>query len=348
MRATKFRLKFSAPLHIAARGVGYERSGWIVHSDTLYSAILTVWSRIFPGDIKGITEANPPPFLLSTAFPYSEEQEFYPMPLAPVNVKIQADDGKKFRRVQFVETALLQKIVTGERLTFDPADTRQGGRFWVQAQQQPLDSTGGGKAGGAGNGSAGRKNLPEEPVVFQTEVPRVTIDRVASKAMNYFVSEVRFAEGAGLFFWARFTDPECKSRFIQVLRVLGDEGLGLDRTSGKGFFEVEDTDIADAALPGLPNSRRFMTLALYHPVQTEMSEERLRSSGYELVRRGGYISGLTFRRQTITMFAEGSVFPGSPQESYGAKCHALDPDFALATVGHPVYRYGYAFPIGIQ
>lgn len=146
----------------------------------------------------------------------------------------------------------------------------------------------------------------------------------------------------------RFHEPAYKKPFTQVLRLLGDEGLGLDRTSGKGLFEIENA--SDGTLPGPPAAQRFLTLSLYAPEAEEIDHGLLQHSGYELVQRSGYVSGLSYRRQSLTMFAEGSVFNGAPfaKPQYGATREVLNPAFAASAIRHPIFRYGYAFPIGFH
>ena len=326
MPATKIRLRFTAPLHIAACGVGFERVGWVIHSDTLYSAIFSVWNQIDPDEAQQhLQEKSPPPFLLSSAFPYQDEAEFYPKPLAlPPNFA--SRHRKAFSKVQFIEAALFQQIIAGESPPFAPECTRQGGRFWMSPASSGLKSN--------------------DSIVYETETPRVVVDRVTNQGMLYFVSELRFAENAGLFFWTQI-DDKIRDRFMQVLRMLGDEGLGLDRTSGKGLFEVVK-DPPKTVLPGAPNASRFLTLSLYNPTRTEINTPLLQNSGYELVQRGGYVFGHSYRRQSLTMFAEGSTFSGAPNAQYGDKRKVLDKNFSGSTLTHDVYRFGYAFPIGFH
>jgi len=328
--AIKIRLRFTAPLHIAARGVGFERVGWVIHSDTLYSALFSVWNQIDPDEAQQhLQEESPPPFVLSSAFPYQDEAEFYPKPLAlPPNFA--SRHRKAFSKVQFIEAALFQKIVDGKLPHFAPECTRQGGRFWMSPTSSGLKS--------------------DDPIVYETEIPRVVVDRITNHGMLYFVSELHFAENAGLFFWVQFNadiEANIEERFMQMLRVLGDEGLGLDRTSGKGLFEVVKNP-PQSDLPGAPNASRFLTLSLYNPTGEEIKTPLLQNSGYELVQRGGYVSGHSYRRQSLTMFAEGSTFTGAPNARYGGKRKVLDKNFSGSTLTHDVYRFGYAFPIGFK
>lgn len=342
MQATKIRLRFTAPLHIAARGVGFERVGWIIHSDTLYSAIFTVWSHIFPDEVGSYIGAASPPFLLSSAFPFQGQAEFYPKPLAPMKLDI---DRKHFSRVQFIEAELFQEILSGGKPSFDPKDTRQNGRFWIKPN--PDKHVGQPKEPSPQNGRT-LLGPPETPIMHEVEVPRVVIDRITNQGMLYYVSELHFGKNAGLFFWVRFNVPDIRSRLMQVLRVLGDEGIGLDRSSGKGLFKVNDDDISDEAVPGPNDAARFLTLSLFHPQEEEVKSNLLHCSGYELVQRGGYVSGRSYRRKTLTMFTEGSVFSGSPTAAFGDKEIVLPQDFEGSTLNNSIYRYGYAFPIGFH
>lgn len=333
MSFTKIRLHFTSPLHIAARGVGFERVSWIVHSDTLYSAILTVWSHINRDEAQAIASAESPPFLLSSAFPFHDAHEFYPKPLAPVKVQVEPQDGKHFAKVQYIAAPLFKQIIAGQAPRFSPEATLQSGRFWTHAIPEPASDQA--QQQTAANRSA--------PIIHEIEVPRVVIDRVTNQGMLYHVSELHFAEKAGLYFWLKCEDQERQARLLQVLRLLGDEGLGLDRTSGKGLFKVE---AVAGAPPGLTNASRFLTLSLYHPPKHEVDAGLLHQCGYELMRRGGFIFGMSYRRQSLNLFAEGSVFTGNPAATYGDKNEVLAPGFAASAVRHPVYRYGYAFPIG--
>lgn len=221
MKATKIRLRFTAPLHIAAHGVGFERVGWIIHSDTLYSAILTTWSAIAPDEVEQLVQAEPPPFLLSSAFPYQGKAEFYPKPLAPP-LEVALEHRKALAKVQFVETAVFQKIVKGEPVPFSSNSTKQGGRFWIGPASPSQNQAPEAAAKENKSKSKRKPPAPDDPIIYETEVPRVAIDRVTNAGTLYFVSELRFGEDAGLFFWMQFDSDEIRDRFIQVLRILGD------------------------------------------------------------------------------------------------------------------------------
>ena len=331
MPVHKYRLKFTAPLHISARGVQFEQVSQIIHSDTLFGALVNAWGLLYPKEVDDFFTDAGPPFLLSSAFPYFGNWEFFPRPLAlrlPESLAPEKQIGlnKKFKRVQFVESRAFNAILAGQTPPFDPAGTLSDGKFWLAAP--PTD---------------------EHFILRQEEMPRVVIDRYTSSANNYFVSELYFEDDGGLFFLVRFEEDSLRSKFEAVLRLLGDEGLGLDRSSGKGMFEVECTSLFN--LPEPANATRFVTLSLFHPTEKEIVSCLLTNASYELVHRSGWITtpgrATPFRRQTLTMFAEGSVFTALPVQSYGDMPAVLKEEFIKKNLDHGVFRYGYAFPVGM-
>ncbi len=346
MSTLKIRLKFLSPLHISARGVQFEQVSQIIHSDTLFGALVNAWSLLYPEDVPAFfTEAsNGPPFLLSSAFPYFKDWEFFPRPLSlrltaetkpEKRVASPPDLFKKFKRVQFLESRVFFDFIKApEQLQFHPEHTLADSKFWLA--QPPPDS--------------------DYFILRQEEMPRVVIDRYTNAANQYFVSELHFEdrgkdEHGGLFFLARFLQEQeiWKNKFLAALRLLGDEGLGLDRSSGKGLFEVAKAD--PFIIPEPETATRFATLSLFHPTDDEVKSALLDAASYELVQRSGWVTtpgrATPYRRQTLTMFAEGSVFTGSLAQRYGDMPLVLKKNPAVKNLRNDVYRYGYAFPVGI-
>ena len=83
-------------------------------------------------------------------------------------------------------------------------------------------------------------------------------------------------------------------------------------------------------------------LSLYCPANDELDDEALNRSSYSLIKRGGYIAGSSqkkfrhFRKKSIFMFQEGSVFPSNIKLK--GKVIDLKPDTTPEL--HPVYRDG--------
>ena len=325
MQTCKYRLKFKSPLHISSRGVGFEQVSHMIHSDTLFGAIVDCWFNLYPEDesiIFGNSES--PPFLVSSAFPYFGECEFFPKPYSS---KVETDEIKALRKVQFIEKSVFFKILSGEVFRFESQHTTGGGNFWIDNSSDSI--------------------FPRLWVVEET--PRVVIDRYTGSTNHYFVSELYFEEKAGLFFLVKFKDRNLIEKFETALRFLGDQGLGLDRSSGKGLFNIEKTTGFEYPKPEKTN--RFLTLSLYHPSRKEIETFLLENASYDMVYRGGWITsngrGTPYRRQVLTMFAEGSVFSGDPDKLYGDMPTVISSTFKPQDMDHKVYRYGCAFPLGI-
>ena len=74
-----YKLKFQSGFHVDDLGnESYSQSADFIHSDTLSSAVLSVWALRQPEKIEGIAKA--PPYLLSSAFPFYDEIFFLPLP----------------------------------------------------------------------------------------------------------------------------------------------------------------------------------------------------------------------------------------------------------------------------
>jgi CRISPR-associated protein Csm4 len=132
------------------------------------------------------------------------------------------------------------------------------------------------------------------------------------------------------------------------MRLLADNGIGTDRTTGHGQFEFdEQTDVKISF--NLPdNATHQMSLSLYCPQKTEIEE--LDNSYYDLIKRGGYIASpqndnhLSIRKKSVYMFVEGSLFPNSGSRK-GKIVDLMPNNVALqesgqSEIGHPIWRDG--------
>ena len=155
----------------------------------------------------------------------------------------------------------------------------------------------------------------------------------------------------GYFFLVKYFDENIKVKLRAVLRLLGEQGISGDRSSGHGRFEPEfqkqklTFDVPDDA-------DHFISLSLLYPQKCELANGLLNGeAAYNFITRDGwffsrmsYLSSIK-RRQKRRMFAEGSVFHSAPDaEYYGQITDVKPPDFSE----HPVFRWGIGFPIGVK
>jgi CRISPR type III-A-associated RAMP protein Csm4 len=115
-----YKLRFTSPLHLSAGYGGYEQTSHYLHSDTLFSAILSNWPHFYDDSIESIAQNHP--FLVSSAFPFSANHYYFPKPLKQLPVLFDENDYravKKLRKVNFIEKELFEKILRDEAIGID-------------------------------------------------------------------------------------------------------------------------------------------------------------------------------------------------------------------------------------
>lgn len=340
-----YRLNFRSPLHVGARGVGQEVTRTYVPADTLFSAVCFAWRELYGVDLLRRdlldlfvnADTGNEPFFLMSAFPFVSDIRFFPRPLgAFTNVAVGESDEKAFRRIQFVSERVFEGVVNREALMFRKEDCVNGEVAWVTSEERSRLSEWTDDATG-------------DIVLWKsTVVPRVTLDRITSASEIWHFGEVRFADGAGLWFAVDFNGEygnPFRGKFDACLRVLGDMGIGGERGAGHGLFNVSRP--MEDSLPGSNDTNRFVTLSPLCPKDAAQAGALTgNGAAYELIPRRGWVASPeanNLRRKTIWMFAEGSVLTGGPEPRAGRLVN-VKPDVCP----HDVWRYGYAFPIKVK
>ena len=202
------------------------------------------------------------------------------------------------------------------RLRFDSDDLINDGQLWIH----------------------GDDNCPQ--TVWETEKrPRVTLDRQSSTSEIWHLGGVKFHEGCGLWFGAKFDAEETQAQIETILRVLGDTGIGGERSAGYGIFDLHSEP---AEIESERETDQFVTLSPICPRDADELNRLIQGDvGYTLQERSGWIGsaeGNGLRRQQVWMFAEGSVLAGNGRRV--GRLVDLKPD----ACPHPVWRYAYAWP----
>ena len=321
-----YHLNFRSPLHLGRRGVGLEETEISIPADTLFSAICQTW-RTFYGEER-LTSflaqyETGEPFLLTSAFPFAGAIRCFPKPLIDLEVKAE-DDRKKLKRVRFISERRFRQIVDDEPVVFDSDDLIKDknlindGQLWIHNDD---------KCPGT---------------VWKTDRrPRVTLDRQSSTSEIWHLGGVKFHEDCGLWFGAKFDTEETQRQIETILHVLGDTGIGGERSAGYGFFDF-DSKPTEPQPEG--EADRFVTLSPICPRDADELDRLIQGNdvGYTLEERSGWIGsaeGNGLRRQQVWMFTEGSVLNGK-----GAQVGRLV-DLKPDEYPHPVWRYAYAWPI---
>lgn len=341
LRAYKLVQRQGSSFHFGLRGIGAEVSGEYCPSDTLFAALVAVAAeaRSDP-DAEGLCKAfaqspGGPPFLLSSAFPFARDVRLLPVPKLRLKVLPRRGLGKLLKNLAYISEGVFRLVLAGERL-----DELVGEHNLLQnktvlvtpSERSSLD------------------HLALGLIWTVASVPRVTVDRVASGSEIYHVGRVSFAPECGLYFLVKWRDDRWRASLEELLRLLGDAGLGGRRSVGHGQFDP----VADRPMD-LPvvceEGSRFVTLSRYHPTLGELGSGVLGpGASYGLSAVGGWLSspGQTAqRRRVVRMIDEGSVLRHAGQETYG-DLPDVRPAYDAGPFAHPVYRYGFAFPVAVS
>jgi len=289
------KLNFDSPLHIGEIGIGLEECSSIIHSDTIFNAIVNAYALMhtedetdeFLNDFEGVSES----VRISSAFPYSADELFFPRP----RIKLKAEEGvlfkynKELKRTDFVSKEHFERLINRER--FDKEDI---------------------------------EGLVESRELYKEyQIPKVYLDRETRKSDFFFISMIEFKEGCGLWF-AIECEEAVYSEIKACLRLLQDEGIGGKRTWGYGLFTFDEDSIG-LRLP--EKHDLYMLLSLFYPGEGERGLFRGEKSSWDFVVRGGYTG--TVRKLRIRMIKEGSVFEEEPKgeilkfEDLKSRCYGI-------------------------
>jgi len=276
-----FKLTFPNGLHVGATGYGLEDAHDMVHSDQLFSALCVIMGRLY-GDAGVEDFLRLSGVSMSSCFPFSEEALWFPTLMCP---REEGDgltyrDRKRARKKTLLPQPMFEANLAG---TLTDKDMLDG-----------LDTM----------------VLPSK-FVQKIERPRVTVDRVTNAGEIFHFAEVHFAEKTGLYFLLQLgekdkTDEDWLFKISAAIRLLGDEGIGSDRSVGKGLFTVKYSTVK---IKNPTSDRCFAPLSLYNPSPEETSQLDISNCWYDYTVRNGWVntSHRALRRQSVRMLTEGSV-----------------------------------------
>ena len=236
------RLNFKGcPIHFGKVGIGLESSSDRARSDTLFGAWIHAYAKLFgseevetllrdafAADSDGERE---PAIRMSSTFPYCYQNEVYtdylPKPLPfPLGDRMDGDmsQRKTYQKLKYLPLAIWQK--------------------WYQQegfQAEDLNEV--------------TREKEERGVLWKSgTVPRVALDR-ATQASNFYHAGFTWfryaseADYAGLYFLMVLEEEgsQYEQNLQAALHFLGEEGLGGERSSGAGRFEVAQWGDLDEA-----------------------------------------------------------------------------------------------------
>ena len=379
-----YHLTFETPLHlgrpnrlvraqgdrsddepIQASRLGLEKTDTYIRADVLFSAICQMWNMYYDTDslkrfLKNyIEDESELPLMLTSAFPYAHDIYFYPKPVSlcesedtPEDMETEA--RKQIKKLQFVSSPIFQHIISGHQPKISKNETDDcesrttnivldnekiclinGESMWVNCEENKQLE----KAFNLKDKKENKKVEISESLIR----PRVTIDRQSAGSEIWHIQAVNFNQNCGLWFAAKFDTEETQKQFETLLSVLGDTGIGGERNAGYGMFRF--TNDKPIPFPSTTVTERFVTLSPICPKSSEqLAHLLIGGCDYSLKTVSGWVTttGNAARRNQVDIFTEGSVFPVC-EDRVGSLI-----DLGAENYSHPVYRYGYAWQIGIK
>jgi CRISPR-associated protein Csm4 len=136
-------------------------------------------------------------------------------------------------------------------------------------------------------------------------------------------------------------EEQWRDTFMGLLRLLGDEGLGADRTVGMGHFSVLP-EVIEREYAVNSKADKWLNLGVFNP-GLKVAAIDWGASAYAILNRSGWVSGTSLRRSPVIAIAESALLvTGTGQAPQGAIPLVLDSTSDLIPekdrIGYDIYR----------
>jgi CRISPR-associated protein Csm4 len=356
---TPYHLSFPHGLHVGRGVESLDETLSYVPSDTLFAALLDIWN-ILGRDVKNLLadENAEPAFRVTSAFPFAGQVRFYPMPVdlrAVFSQSVLENEGagKTIKKIRYLSEGLLQKALKNGKLDeylFEKENKKpakglgiQSGALWLTDEEiQALPKAIRERKDKKGNRSP--RALWVQKVWAMQTISRVTLDRISSAPNLFQAARTVYTDECGLWFGATGQ----LEKLAAILPVLGENGLGGERTAGYGAFSYEESKHFPGFSSPQPNERAYL-LSRYHPRKEEVALLQVDSAAYRLETVRGWLrtpdKAAVQRRKPIWMVTEGSLLIGNPQ----GDAPNVKPEYEAPNgekISHPIYRPGFVVALG--
>lgn len=261
-------------------------------------------------------------FRVSSPFPYfisekGERIKLVPKPSLPFRSgrDHKGERNKKaIKKLGYLELGILNDLISG-KITYSKIVEETGSRFKIKGNALLINDT------------AARISVVSRE--------RNSINRMTSRAEEFFLSYGAMYENAGLYFIVQGSNRWIDATKAAV-RFLEERGIGGEISIGQGHFKAhcldEEWPFVEPEDPDL-----IMTLSLYAPTPEEWramckNKDRLY---YTLVRRAGRSSDGKLKK-SVYFLGEGSIIPLT--EANGRHEYVSQNPKAVAW-GHPLYLH---------
>jgi len=321
----------------------------IIHSDTLFSAIINIHSKVFDNTEQFIELFEKGTIKISSAFPMLMDKDncnkifFLPKPELNYKTLGNIKDEKKITYLS-LEVFKQAKEIVKNKIAFTDNNyfTTIGRRYSVSKKE--IDTK------NELNGFISKRVMPKTKVHSTTQDDSFYHETDIQLSPLEFVNDNNrtFLMPHFYFLYELDGSEEIKNKFLTCLRILADEGVGGERSTGKGQLEeILETEI-DLNLSN--SSSKKILLSLCNP---NTQEEFDSFENYDIViRGGGSVSFDTeddkdenkpeygdYRKKQVRMIVEGSLFIGN------CEGRLVDVSPAKGSEEHKYFRNGKCFSI---
>lgn len=336
MKLEAIKLNFISPVHFGRGREELDKTELVYHSDSMKSAIYAVGIRYYPewSDAEKFFNG----FRISSCFPFAGDELFLPRPMINKKFTFRGKNDyesiKDAKKVEFLSKEVFERYIDASVDSLEvEEDLITPDKAFICSKKETClvkDNA----------GQQVKRRFYHEAVQQRVSVP---IEGEEGQTRPFYVDRIYFEPDCGLFFLAEFHDNGLRSQIMKIIRLLGESGIGTDRTVGNGLFLFdENRDVIKDITFSTQGSELQIPLGLYLPLEDELKEIDLDNSYWGWYKRGGYIGGSEneeiahLRKKSIFMFSEGSVFTG--KHKLTGKYVDLKPEWGHPI--HPVWRCG--------
>lgn len=294
MRFDIIKMQFLRPIHLSKGKMDtYESSEDVIHSDTLKAALYATALKLYNQNTADDFQEK---IFISSAFPYTEEEGFW-LP-KPLSFQIDGDPNyrKNLKGIKYLKLEHFEKIINGEII--DQEEIREG----------------------------------KQPDIWKSETTqRVVLDRVSLRGVPFYLEKkypkgmiikksVPYHADRGLYMIVYKKDEDF-DKLPNLIQLLGDTGIGLQRSLGNGIFKFKIEEKAfSISIPSV--AKNWISLSLFLPAKEDIESEEIlfEHSSYQLIKRGGWIASpsdpnyASLRKKSIMMISEGSAITFKNEE----------------------------------
>jgi CRISPR-associated protein Csm4 len=352
-RALLLRCREGTRFHLGETSL--EDTSELLHADTLFSALTHLHAPAF-GAAEEFVQAVAGGHLRFSSglhvgeLPGSQLIWFVPRPPLRYTAVDNPSAAKRLREIRYVSLGLLRQIGASLRRPEAEEEATACGlnlldyprigsaHACTAVELEPL----------VGGSSAG---LPDAAFVRRVTFPQVQARVPGAEDAFFHTTSIQFLAAAlpggvvlrghfGVLLEHSLEEPAWQ-RLLACFRLLADEGVGGERSSGMGRFDgVEELP---SPLAATPNDGWTLGLA---PVIPADSTEFRRAMRYELFTRGGGSLGRdgdpALHRQRVRMIREGALFRGAVRGRIVEVSPLQNPR------PHPILRCGIHFPLSLE